>query len=454
MFKWLDKVIPNPPAGKTAPAPAEPPPHLVSAEPPLPAPRVDIPAIPTDEAFERSILSRQVIIDRSYHPVGYEFGLRPDSTQAGENPLRLVMGLVARLGGERLAAGRQTWLRLSASELGDATLGAFDPNGAVLVVEVPAYDSEGSDEQLAQARRLRAGGFQFALADWRDTPRHRAWLAACRYVEVDLSRATPVEGAEWPEKLAALSPGVAVVALGVDSWEELEFCHRARYDFFRGHFLTRREHWPRQPKTNPERMRICALLNRLHGGAELNEIGEQLKQSPELSYRLLRYINSAGVGLATRIASVQQGLVILGRDKVYRWLTLLLFNGGQGKSLDSALLEQALVRARMMECLAAPRCSRLQTDEIFVVGIFSLLDMLLKLPMSVALEPLKLPNAVHQALLGDGGEYLPYLRLALAAEEGNSALLKQLGEERGMPLATINGAQFEALVWAQQTLST
>jgi c-di-GMP phosphodiesterase len=453
MFKWLDKVIPKQAAGKSGPAPAEPPPHLVSAEPPLPAPRVGIAAIPADEVFERSVMSRQVIIDRSYHPVGYEFGLRPDSTQSGDNSFHLVMGLISRLGNERLAAGRQTWLRLSAGELCEPMLDSFDPNAAILVVEVPAYDGEGNDEQLQQARRLRARGFQLALAAWRDTPRHRSWLSACSYVEVDLSRATPVEAGECPEKLARLAPGVAVVALGVDSWEELEFCHRAKYSLFRGHFLTRREHWPRQPKTNPERMRICTLLNRLHGGAELNEISEQLKQSPELSYRLLRYINSAGVGLAVRIASVQQGLVILGRDKVYRWLTLLLFNSGQGKSLDSALLEQALVRARMMERLAAPHCSRTQTDELFVVGIFSLIDILLKLPMSVALEPLKLPNAVHQALLGQGGEYLPYLSLALAGEEGNSDQLKQLGEQLGIPLATINGAQFEALVWAQQTLS-
>jgi c-di-GMP phosphodiesterase len=467
MLKWLDKVTSNPPPGKPAtpvarpfepqkgppsrPAPATATPRRV-AEPPLPVPRVDL-SDSAEAAFEHGIVSRQVLIDRAYHPIGYEFSLSPDSAQSGENSAQMVVALVARLGGERLAAGRQAWRRLSAGELAGGLLATLDPTTTVLVVDVPTSGNQGDDLQLQQARRLRARGFPIALANWSDTPRHRAWLAICRFVEVDLARASPVEAGEWPEKLAKLVPGISVVARGVDNWEELEFCHRAGYDLFRGHFLTRRENWPRQPKTNPERARICNLLNRLHAGAELKEISEQLRQSPELSYRLLRYINSAGVGLAIRIASVQQGLVVLGRDKTYRWLTVLLFSSGPGKSLDSALLEQALVRARMIERLAGPRFSRVQAEELFVVGIFSLLDVLLKLPMSVALEPLKLPDTVQQALLGSGGEYLPFLNLAVASEETNSEQLKLLGEQLGVSLATINAAQLDALVWAQQTLS-
>ena len=135
---------------------------------------------------------------------------------------------------------------------------------------------------------------------------------------------------------------------------------------------------------------------------------------------------------------------------------MLLFTSGQVKSLDTALLEQALVRARLMEILAGDRYAPLQVDEIFVVGIFSLLDMLLQLPMSVALEPLKLPETVQQALLDNDSlesEYAPLLNLAIACEDGHRDRLKSLAIELAIPLAIINSAHLEALVWTQQTLA-
>lgn len=459
MFKWLDKVIPGDtktsPTVETSPAPppvSEDASPIYTDEPPLPAPVIDLDNTSVDEAFNRNILSRHVLIDRAYHPVGYEFRLRAYNATHEENPANLLINLIGNLNHERLTSGRQTWIRLHSADLANTQIDNLDPEIVVLVIDNIDLGTEQLETTLTRARYLLTKGYKLALANWKDTALHQSWLGVCRFVEIGISMTNPVEIGEWPEKLKALAPGINVVASGVDSWEELEFCHRAKYDYFRGEFLTQREHWPRQPKTNPERMRICDMLNRLHAGAELTVIGEQLRLSPELSYRLLRYINSAGVGLLVRIASVQRGLVILGRDKVYRWLTVLLFSSGQGKSLDNALLEQALVRARIMETLGDSRFNRVQIDELFIVGIFSLLDMLLKMPMSVALEPLKLPDVVQRALLDDGGEYAPYLTLAIASEKGDSATLKQVGEQLGISVAAINAAQLESLVWAQQTL--
>lgn len=458
MLKWLDKVLPGRNTGTAEDAPesvAETPTRQTGQseqEPPLAAPVI---SLEQTDPFSHNIVARQVIVNRAYHPIGYEFSLRTDSTHGGVSTASMLAGVINRLG-QTLASGRQTWLRLSDRELADAKIEPLLLIHAVLIIQLTDAETDTRAQAMEVARILKAGGAQLALADWAETEAHIAWLPLCDFVEVRNTTHNPVDIGGWPEKLVALCPGVQTIAAEVDSWEELEFCHRQKYDFFRGHFLTHRENWPRQPRLNQERALLIDLLNRLHLGAELAQIADQLKQSPELSYRLLRYINSAGVGAGARVASIQQGLLMLGRDKIYRWLTVLLFTSGQGKSLDRALLEQALVRARLMELLCQGKFSGVQADEVFVVGIFSLIDMLLQLPMSVALEPLKLPTAVADALLEgetSNSEYAPYLALALACEESDRDVMKRVAADLAIPLSIINAAHLDALVWTQTTLS-
>ena len=442
MIKWLEKVISGraneaeragvmsvvTPTSATAAS---------SAEPQLPNPVIKLSNDQPDQIFAHGILSRQVIVDRAYHPVAYEFGLRAESTHTGISTAQILSGVLARLSNTGISAGRQTWLRMREAEIAESLIKTVDCASTVLVIELSDNGFEADTMAQELARFFKTEGVRLALADWNDTERHHAWLPLCHYVEIRNRTHNPLELGNWPEKLKALAPGIRLVACDVDSWEELEFCHRQNFDLFRGHFLTHRENWPRQPKISPERTRLIDLLNRLHLGAELIEVGDQLKLSPELSYRLLRYINSAGVGATSRIGSIQQGLMVLGRDKIYRWLTVLLFTSGQSKSLDSALLEQALVRARLMELMAGDRFSRVQVDEIFIVGIFSLLDMLLRLPMSVALEPLKLPHAVQTALLDTDtldSVYTPLLKLAVACEDGDRETQKNYAAQLGVSL--------------------
>lgn len=462
MIKWLEKIVgsstqavdPGNETMRTVPMPVVE--KRKPEERPLPSPVIHFDrGSEADAELAHGILARQVLVDRAYHPVAYEFGLRAENTHRGISTAQILAGVLSRLGDTRLASGRQSWIRIKDGELSENAVRQLERANTVLLVDLASNETANDAAALEQARLLKADGYQLALGDWQNDERHLAWLPLCGRVEVRCSAHNPMELAALPDKLAALSPGVSALAAEVESWEDLEFCHRSGYQLFRGSFLTRRENWPRQPKLSPERMLLVDLLNRLNLGADLAEIADQLKQSAELSYRLLRYINSAGMGTGNRIASIQQGLMLLGRDKVFRWLTVLLFTGGQAKSLDSALLEQALIRARLMEKLGEGRFDRVQLDELFVVGVFSLLDMLLRLPMSVALEPLSLPSAVTQALLGgDAAEsdYAPYLKLAIACEECDRGRLKELAAELALPLPLINSLQLDALVWMRQTV--
>lgn len=422
-------------------------------EPPLPPPRITMEEI-DPSAASSGLLTRQVILGRKFQPEGYVFALRAGGDLADLDPLtrdRWLLDVVERLGVERLARFRTLWLPVSPMVLGTALLDQLPPTSTVLMVDIG--DTPPTPDAMVSAALARGRGFRICLANFRGTQAQKLWITQADYLEIDTARVNPIDAGSIPEKLVKAGVTAGVLASHLESQEDFEFCHKANYLLFRGDFLTRREPVPSNKRMSPDRVTVCTLLNKLRAGAELDEVAEPFRTSPELAYRFLRYINSVGFGLTMKIGSVKQGMVYLGRNKLYRWLTLLLFNPDQGRSTDGALLEQALVRARMMEMLGDEHLSKVAADELFIVGIFSMLDVLLKLPMSVALDPLKLPEAVQGALVDDAGDYAPYLRLAIACEADDAQTTAEQAGLLGFSVDHVNTAHFEALAFAQEALT-
>lgn len=198
------------------------------------------------------------------------------------------------------------------------------------------------------------------------------------------------------------------------------------------------------------RLKILDLLNRVRREAEIAELSAIFKQDPALSFEILRYINSPGAGLPNKVGSIDQALIVLGRQKLYRWLTLLLFTSRAEQELDWALMENALVRARLAELLARDALAANERDELFITGMFSLLDILLHTPMDKLLKHVSLPAQAVEALLHQSGKYAPYLALAIACEQFDQERIAELSGQTGLDVAHVNAAHLEALVWAQQ----
>jgi c-di-GMP phosphodiesterase len=410
------------------------------------------------ESTAISPVVRQLVLGREHQVIGYDFALRPAGSRNLPNADELLIRTIHQLGADRIGQFRQLWLTVAEATLPSEWLDELPPKASVILFRPPAHSSV--DESLLQAgRSLRGRGFRLALLGQPFTPAGLAWLPIVDYVGLDIGAYAPNELVDVVAELRRHRAQLKLIARRIDSYEEFEYCHDSGFDLFSGHFLTHREVWPPQPPLQPDRTRLYTLLNQLSNGCELNEVADGLRLSPELSYRFLRYVNSAGMGLPNHIASIEQGVVYLGREKLYRWLTLLLFSATGGRPTDTALLEQALMRGRMMELLGSERLTRIQCDELFVVGVFSLLDVLLRLPMDIALGPLQLPVNANQALREASGPYAPYLKLAISAEshdahdDANEGVANEqvaLAKEIGLPMAAVNEHHLCAVAWAQQ----
>ena len=166
---------------------------------------------------------------------------------------------------------------------------------------------------------------------------------------------------------------------------------------------------------------------------------------------MLRYINSAGFGLRTEVQSLKHAVTILGYSPLYRWLTLLLATSNSSSN-SPVLLETAIVRGRFAELLGQINLTKSEAENLFVAGMFSLLDRLLGMSMEEVLSTIQLPEAVTEALVSRAGPFGAYLALAEACEL-NSMLVSSLAESLKISPEDVNKAHLSSLVWAKNIVA-
>ncbi|WP_018412823.1 EAL and HDOD domain-containing protein [Methyloversatilis thermotolerans] len=200
-------------------------------------------------------------------------------------------------------------------------------------------------------------------------------------------------------------------------------------------------------KLAPAHAQIVRVLNLVRRNADPKQIEDALKQDVALSFKLLRYINSAGFGLMCQVQSFRHAVVILGYEKLNKWLSLLLVTASKDPSAP-ALMQAAIARGRLMEVLGAEFFPREEHDNLFITGAFSLLDRLLGVPMESVLEEMTLPDRIGDALLGQDGAYTPFLELARACESDSAEALAAQTHALGLGSEAVNRAQLAALKFA------
>ncbi len=179
---------------------------------------------------------------------------------------------------------------------------------------------------------------------------------------------------------------------------------------------------------------MTRLLHQLLHGAELAVLGAALRADVSLSYELLRHANSPLLGLSRRIDAVEPAVMLLGRDALYRWLCTRLLAALPGRGTARALQEIALARALLFEQLA-PACGLAPTVG-YTVGMLSLLDVMVPMPMADAIRPLNLPPATADALVHRRGPLGALLTLASCLERGDLAgAAVAAGAVGGLPAA-------------------
>jgi len=406
----------------------------------------------TTERSQR-FLVRQPVLDGHGLVIGYELRLRdkvpvpviPGATTRQQMEDEMLLVRAADLDFQKALGSRRIFLSVAPETLSNPLVEQMPAERIVLAFTPPARIDE---DLAARCEQLARQGIALALDIEADPEGAASLFPHCRYVRLDAGSRDAMVLAALIDKIKSLAGKPQLIALHVDTEETLQACRKLAFALFQGyHFTQLRPQLPSQMDTS--RVRVMELLNLVMSNTEIPDLEARFKTDATLSYKLLRFINSAAMGMRQPIQSIGHALVILGYDQLYRWLTLLLFVSGQSDPRSQTLLRNALVRARFTENLGQAKLRPDQRGGLFIVGILSLLDALLNLPMEQALADLNLPDTVTDALLRREGPYAPYLELAIACENFDQEAIEGIALDHHLDAEAVNLAHVNALIWSE-----
>lgn len=310
-----------------------------------------------------------------------------------------------------------------------------------------------TDAVLRRCADLKNRGFRFALDDFRGcSDTNRPFLPLADIIKVDIFGMTGQQLQQVTREIAGL-PAIRL-AEKVESEEEFHRCLALGYQLFQGYFFSRPEvvTGKRMSQAHATLIRLLALIQQ---DAELSEIAEVFKQHPTLSVNLLRLANSAATGLRSTLKSIDNAIVVLGRRQLQRWLLLMMLaDGCQGAGNRSLLLHLAATRGKFMELMAVPGAGGSAfAESAFIVGIVSMMDAVLGMPLEKVVASLGLSSDVSGALLAHEGPLGELLILARALETDDAdAVAAFIARHPGTGTDLLNRSQGQALAWANRIL--
>jgi len=360
-------------------------------------------------------IARQPIYDRKLFVYAYELLYRngdhneAEVVDGDDATSQVLVNALMEIGLSELVDKSLAFINLTEHYIVEGLPPSLAQDNVVLEV---LEDIEATDAVVAGLKKLKAAGYTIALDDFIYTDANQGLVEFADIIKIDL---LALPGDALAEQVKKLRPmGVRLLAEKVETPEEYEYCRALGFDYFQGYFFCK-PNIVKSARAPTSRMAIMQLLAKLQDpDLDFEELQTLVVRDVSLSYRILRYINSARFSIGQKIESVQQAISLLGLNTIKTWVAILAMSSIDDKPYE--LILTALIRAHMCEKLSSS--TSLSAENAFTVGLFSALDAFIDKPLEDILESLPLSDALHNALLDRTGELGQMLSLVLSYERG------------------------------------
>ncbi len=413
-------------------------------------------------------IGRQPILDRKHRLVAFELlprltreRMAPEETsEAAEDggnstisvSAEMVMNGMAGFGMQQILGTVLGYLNVGQQFLMSDLVSTLPHKHVVLELT----DSIRFDDQVIErCKALKAEGYRLALGDI--SKLNGDMLKMLPMVDVVKVDVTAIETSRLRPLVKILRRWpVTLVAEKVETPERAHDCADIGFDYFQGYYFAKPEVLTGR-RARPAKVELTRLLALVLRDADVRQIENAMKVQPNITYNLLRIVNSVAYGLRVKIGSVRQAILLLGRAQLRRWLLLMMYAAERSDTnSQSALLQLAATRGRLMEILAIkdkPNDEEYH-ERAFMCGILSLLDVVLELPMSSAVDQLTLDDSVKEALLSRMGRLGELLKLVEKKEiDDPDELSVALEYLSFVTLEELITADAEAAIWAARLLT-
>lgn len=364
------------------------------------------------------LLARQPILDSNLNVVGYELLCRPVPSASAEwqdnfgdrATSEVIIGAFNDLGIEFVTGGLPAYINFTRYWLENPPLLGPSP----VVAEVLEH-IEIDDALIRSVRKLRKLKYQIALDDYLCDPLPQALLDQLDIIKLDLRLMNDMEKIRQTI-LRYQRPGLRWLAEKVETMEEFEACKAAGCNLFQGYFYARPNimYGRRMPDNKLSVLKLLKVLNQ--PDAEVDEVTRILQSDPQLSFKLLQMVNSAYIGCAKEVTSIPRAIMIIGFDRIRAWANIIAL--GRLNDKPSVLREQAVARASLGLFLARA-WPRVDPETAFTLGLFSLLDAFVDIPIDYLCDRLNLTDDLKRALVHREGDEGELLNLVIRMEQGD-----------------------------------
>ena len=407
---------------------------------------------PDATAIRDVFVARQPIFDEHDCLYAYELLYRSGTQHNWANGLSAdqmctdtVLHALLSIGMAPLTGGTLAFVNMTRDFVLRRLYELFDPK--TIVVEL-LESVEPDDEVVEACRRIVRQGYAMALDDFVNAPGYEPLLGMAKIVKIDVLNRPEAELKGVARDL--LPYGVRLLAERVETAEVRDVCKRLGFTLFQGYYYSKPQIVSHRELSveHTTMLRLLALLDK--AAATDAEIEDGFRSDPSLTYKLLRIANSAAFG-GRDVQSIAFALRMVGRKVLHRWLSLLLISSVASTSgIAGELVNAALVRARLSELLAQRTGRTSEMGPLFLVGLFSLLDVLLRMPMEGILSRMAIASEVRDALLTRSGPYSATLALVEAQERGDWQAVQDASAVVGVSATDVSVAYTEALAWAAE----
>ncbi|MCA9783681.1 MAG: EAL domain-containing protein [Candidatus Delongbacteria bacterium] len=402
-----------------------------------------------------SYLARQPILDEHQNLAAYELLYRSSERNlfpVGEEDVatcRVLQSALIQFGLDELSADHRVFINLIEDALLQGSYHMLPQDRVVLELLESVEPSSGV---LQASRQLKKDGYTLALDDFTFRSDYLALVQLADVIKVDLRETEHWKNPRAVEAL--LGRGKQMLAEKVETHEEFQQARELGYTRFQGFFFSR----PQMLKARNIKgsaLHYTQLLNQISSPElDVGELERIISADISLSWKLLRYINSAAMARRQEIGSIRQALLMLGESQIRRWASVVAV-GELNKGHSIELLKLCLIRARFCESISGHlNCNPAEMAEAFLTGLLSGLDAMLDMAMHKILPELHLSPTLNRALLEHTGSLHARLELVQCYESGNVDRVASLSDELGLDAESLPGIYKEAVGWVQQTLAS
>ena len=396
-------------------------------------------------------VARQPIFDRDQKVIGYELLYRSgwtdscDSADGTEASLAVIRNTFQLLGERMVAPSGKMFVKLTRDLLVNGVAKVLPHQSTVPEI---LSDIQPDEEVVAACRELKEAGYTLAFDDYTiDMPLKTPVLELADIVKVDFTKNTVEQRRAIAQRLA--NGHRHLLAEKVETRDEFTAALALGYTFLEGYFFSKPVIVQGQaiPYYKHNYMRILGELNRTE--LDFRALERVIKQDVTLCYTLLKYINSAYFQVRNDVTSVMRAIVLLGEAEVRRWASLILCTL-MGTDDSPEVVVRSLIRARMCELLAGDVGLKAHESDLFLMGLFSMLDVLIGRPLGEILKEMGLGREVTGALLGQQGTYRNLYDLVVSYERGHLGRCSRHASTLNLDPERIPGIFLRAVEWADK----